>query len=47
MKKNYHSAFKKESSDVIISDQMLKFHEVDKRDAFRKKFEEKLKRIYK
>jgi hypothetical protein len=42
MAKNYQSAYRKGGSDVIISDKMLKFHEIDRRDEFRKRFELKL-----
>ncbi len=35
----------KENTDVIVSDQMLKFHEVDKRDKFRIKYESYLDQI--
>ncbi len=45
MEKNYFSAAKKNNTDVIISDQMLKFHEVDKRVEYREKFESKLRRV--
>lgn len=45
MEKNYFSVAKKNDTDVIISDQMLKFHEVDKRVEFREKFEKKLKEV--
>lgn len=45
MGKNYQSAYRKGGSDVIISDQMLKFHEIDRREEFRKIFELKLTKI--
>lgn len=45
MEKNYFSAAKKKDTDVIISDKMLKFHEVDKRNEFREKFEKRLREV--
>lgn len=44
MKKNTDS-WKREDTDVIISDQMLKFHEKDRRDKFREEYEENLENI--
>lgn len=38
-------SWKRDDTDVIISDQMLKFHEGDRRDEFRKLFEKKLSEI--
>jgi len=45
MERNYQSAYYKKDLSVIISDQMLKFHEIDRRDEFRKKFELKMAEI--
>ncbi|MEW6407589.1 MAG: hypothetical protein AB1465_02775 [Patescibacteria group bacterium] len=45
MGKNYQSAYRRGGSNVIISDQILKFHEIDRRDEFRKIFELKLAKI--
>lgn len=45
MRKNYQSAYYRNGSNVIISDQMLKFHEIDRREEFRKIFELKLAKI--
>lgn len=42
MKKNTDS-WKRDDTDVIISDQMLKFHEKDRRDKFREMYEENLR----
>lgn len=42
MKKNI-KGLARENTDVIISDQMLKFHEKDRRNLFREMYEEKLK----
>ncbi len=44
MKKNSDS-WQRDDTDVIITDQMLKFHEKDRRDYFRKVYEENLKKI--
>ena len=38
-------SWKREDSDVIISDQMLKLHEKDRREEFRKLFEKKLSEV--
>ena len=35
-------SWKRDNTDVVISDQMLKFHEKDRRDYFRKVYEENL-----
>ncbi len=42
MDKNTRSLAQKSGTEVIISDKMLKFHEIDRREEFRKKFSEKL-----
>jgi len=42
MDKNTQSLAQKLGTEVIISDKMLKFHEIDRREEFRKKFNEKL-----
>lgn len=45
MAKNAQSSAKKSGTEVIISDEMLKFHEVDRREEFREKFEERITRM--
>jgi hypothetical protein len=44
MKKNSDS-WRRDDTDVIITDQMLKFHEKDRRDYFREIYEENLRNI--
>ncbi len=43
MKRNLGSRQNEKGSAVIISDEMLKFHESDKREEYRRKMDEKLK----
>jgi hypothetical protein len=45
MEKNYQSAYYKKDLSVIISDQMLKFHELDRRILVRNLFEKKMAEI--
>jgi hypothetical protein len=45
MKKNSKS-WQRNDTDVVINDQMLKFHEKDRRDYFREVYEENLKNIF-
>ena len=46
MKENSDS-WKRNDTDVVIIDQMLKFHEKDRRDYFREVYEENLESIEK
>lgn len=41
------NSWKRDDTDVVITDQMLKFHEKDRRDYFRKVYEENLEKVCK
>lgn len=45
MKKNYYSRMYEDSTDVVISDKMLKFHERDRRVLIRDLYEKKMAKI--
>jgi len=45
MKNNFHSRMQKDNTDVVISDKMLKFHEIDRRILVRDLFEKKMVQI--
>lgn len=45
MKKNFQSHIQKDNTDVVISDKMLKFHEIDRRTLIRGLFEKKIAQI--